>query len=233
MRFLPLLLGMGLLAACAAPPDHAVSLLTAWRGVAPAPQGQREYCDAAARRDDPDDLPFREAFCGPPARREVADLTAARRRDIELVQRSANRAIRYAPGGSWDPLALVGDCKNYVARKELDLLRLGWPAGALRVATVFVNDNGRHQNTYHAVLLVDTKEGTFALDNRYAKPLPWEALPYLWVSVSTPEPVRWTRLAADPLAISAALAANGIGPASGEAAVDGVPAFRLGGAAGG
>jgi len=221
MRFLPLLLGMGILAACAAPPDRAASLLTGAGVAAPAPPGQREYCVTAAQRDDSDDRPFRDAFCGPPVPREVAELTPARRREIELVQRSANRAIRYAPGGSWDPLALVGDCKNFVARKELDLLRLGWPAGALRVATAFVNDNGRHQNSYHAVLLVDTDDGTLALDNRYPKPVAWDALPYVWVSVSTPEPVHWARLAADPVAISAALAANGIGAAAGELAADG------------
>jgi len=218
MRLLPLLLGTGILAACAAPQDPGASLLTAAGGAAPAPLGQREYCVAAAQRDDADDRPFRDAFCGPPAPREVAELSAARRREIALVQRSANRAIRYAPGGSWDPLALVGDCKNFVARKELDLLRLGWPAGALRVATAFVNDNGRHQNSYHAVLLVDTEEGTLALDNRYERPVPWDALPYVWVSVSTPGPARWARLASDPAAISAALAANGLGAASGELA---------------
>src|SRR5689334_24604659 len=100
MRFLLLLLGTGLLAACAAPPDRAASLLTAAGATAPAPQGQREYCAAAAQRGDPDDEPFRDAFCGPPMPREVAELTPARRREIDLVQRSVNRAIRYAPGGS-------------------------------------------------------------------------------------------------------------------------------------
>jgi len=200
------------LAGCAATGEPSPAILAATAQSAPTAFGQRDYCEASKRRDDPRDRRFRLAFCEPDGSVAVVDLTPRRSRELASVHADAVASIAYRSTPSWDPLAPVGDCKTYVARMELELLERGWPAGALRIATAFVDDRGPNQNKYHAVLLVDTSEGTLALDNRYARPQHWHDLPYVWVAAVTPRPMRWARLPADPASVSVALAANGIGP---------------------
>jgi predicted transglutaminase-like cysteine proteinase len=206
-----MMLAAAWVAGCTATTQPRPSLLASTMQPAPPAFGQRDYCAAAQRRDDARDRSFRLAFCEPDGSATVVELTPRRRGDLAAVQASVAASIAYAPTPSWDPLASIGDCKTYVARMELELLERGWPAGALRIATAFVDDRGPHQNKYHAVLLVDTSEGTLALDNRYAKPQHWQELPYVWIAAQTPRPMRWVRLPADPAAVSLALAANGIG----------------------
>ena len=65
-------------------------------------------------------------------------------------------------------------------------MQRGWPAGALRIATAFVNDGSAQQGASHAVVLVDTDKGTIVLDSRQAGPLPWESLSYIWLSAEVP-----------------------------------------------
>jgi predicted transglutaminase-like cysteine proteinase len=174
---------------------------------APAPSGVADYCRDAGDRGDPRDLSFRQSVCGDAPQPAVAVLTPQRRRDLEEVQAEINAAVGYRPTTSWDPLAPEGDCKTYSARKELELLRRGWPAGALRIATAFVKD-GHYRHQYHAVLLVDTDRGTFVLDNRREAPQPWDETAYIWMTVQAPGRARWVRLRADPDEVALALAAN-------------------------
>jgi predicted transglutaminase-like cysteine proteinase len=174
---------------------------------APAPFGVADYCRDAGGRGDPQDLSFRQSVCSGAPRPAVAVLTPERRRDLEEVQTEINAAIGYRPTTTWDPLAAEGDCKTYSARKELELLRRGWPAGALRIATAFVRD-GRYRYQYHAVLLVDTDRGTLVLDNRHDAPLPWDETAYIWMTAQAPGRAGWIRLRADPAEVALALAAN-------------------------
>jgi predicted transglutaminase-like cysteine proteinase len=147
---------------------------------------------------------FHENLC---TRAEVAAtivLTADRRRELALVQQRVNAEIVYGRTPSWDPLIERGDCKNYAARKELELLQLGWPAGAMRLATAFIEDRSEFRDEYHAVLLVDTTEGTFVLDNLQATPLPYDSLNYVWVMSQVPGRSDWARLPTDDLAFGRA-----------------------------
>ena len=207
-RILLILATALLMSACAAAGEPRSSLLVDNGAAAPVAFGHAEYCAAAAARDDARDRQFRAAFCNGSGEGEVVELTDERKRNLELVQSKVNRAVAYRATRSWDPLASEGDCKTYAARKELELLALGWPAGALRIATAFVDDKGPHANEYHAVLLVDTNSGTFVLDNRYERPRRWEDLPYVWISARATRAMTWARLPADERAVSVALAAN-------------------------
>lgn len=64
-----------------------------------------------------------------------------------------------------------GDCEDFARRKRHELLQLGWPPSALRLATCWDEMGG-----YHAVLTVDTDRGTLVLDNRFPRPERWEDL---------------------------------------------------------
>lgn len=103
----------------------------------------------------------------------------------------------------------AGDGKTYAARKALELLDRGWPASAMRIAPAFVDDGGRQQYVYHAVLFVDTDRGTMVLDSRQQTARRWSDLPYNWMTAQTRgRSDRWLRLAADPEKVRLALAAN-------------------------
>jgi predicted transglutaminase-like cysteine proteinase len=202
---LPILLTA--LAACSgAPRDGATPFTSAIE--APQPFGYAEYCAGSPQAKAPAEQRFRDAFCRPSAR-TVVQMTPDRRRELEEVQSSVNATIVYSPTTAWDPLAARGDCKTYAARKELELLDRGWPAGALRIATAFVDDGGRQQYVYHAVLLADTDQGTIVLDSRQATPRRWEDVSYIWMTAQTAgRGDRWVRMAADPAKVRIALAAN-------------------------
>ena len=86
------------------------------------------------------------------------------------------------------------------------------PAGALRIATAFVDDGSPQHLTYHAVLLVDTDRGTLVLDSRHRTPRPWQDLAYVWMTAQIPgSGGAWARLPAEPAAVRMAMAANGSG----------------------
>ena len=78
----------------------------------------------------------------------------------------------YGRDDHWTPIAEAGgDCEDYSLAKQAELLALGWPLEALRLATCHTE-----RGDYHAVLTVDTDAGTYVLDNRRAEPTPWEDL---------------------------------------------------------
>ncbi len=67
-----------------------------------------------------------------------------------------------------------GDCEDFALEKRRRLVGLGIPSASLTMAIV------HHRTEYfpHAVLLVETDAGTWALDNLYDMPQCWKALPY-------------------------------------------------------
>ena len=80
------------------------------------------------------------------------------------------------------------DCKHYVLAKKAELVALGWPKPALRIGLV----EGFGGFSRHAVLLVDTDQGVFVLDNVTRKVLPWSEADYRWISVQvSTDPDRW------------------------------------------
>lgn len=70
-----------------------------------------------------------------------------------------------------------GNCVQYALEKRRRLIALGWPAGALRLATAITRDG-----IGHLVLVVTTSKGDWVLDNLRRSVVPWDDLPYRWVS---------------------------------------------------
>jgi predicted transglutaminase-like cysteine proteinase len=206
-KYLAIIVLTLLLAACSSMPDGSNPVL-APNATQPAPQpyGAAAYCSQPPAEAG---LRFWNAFCQAQDAPATVPLTERAWTELQDVQTMVNRALPYRPTSSWDPLAAAGDCKTATARKELELLDRGWPAGALRIATVFVNDHGPQQLAYHSVLLVDTDHGTIVLDSRQADPKGWEDLPYIWMTAEMPGTGgSWSRLPADPRDVQMAMLAN-------------------------
>jgi predicted transglutaminase-like cysteine proteinase len=196
---------------CSAAAAGRGNLVTETSQSVAAPFGFADYCDQGTRPTAAEQR-FSKAFCHPEVTAGVVQLTPERGRELADVQQSVNAAITYHVTTTWDPNALQGDCKTYSARKELELLSRGWPAGAMRIATAFVDDGGRQEFAYHAVLLIATDHGTLALDSRRPRPAHLEELHYIWMTEqSRGNGTGWVRLAADPAAVKAAMAANAFG----------------------
>jgi predicted transglutaminase-like cysteine proteinase len=70
--------------------------------------------------------------------------------------------------------AKYGDCEDYVLEKRRALLAAGLPASALSIAVVVT------RGQTHAVLLVNTNEGEYVLDNLTPWVLPWSKTSYEW-----------------------------------------------------
>jgi predicted transglutaminase-like cysteine proteinase len=208
MKVLLLLILLTTLGACGGIPQGGTTLVTEATD-AVQPFGYAMYCAGALQQNAAAERQFRDSFCHSTAQSTVVQMTPDRARELEEVQKNVNAAITYSPTTVWDPLAARGDCKTFAARKELELLGRGWPAGALRIATAFVDDGGRQQYVYHAVLLADTDQGTIVLDSRQSAPRRWEDVSYIWMTAQTAgRGDRWVRLAADPAKVRIALAAN-------------------------
>jgi predicted transglutaminase-like cysteine proteinase len=196
---------------CSAITTGGGSLVTETAQSVAAPFGFADYCDAGPRPTAAEQR-FSEAFCHPEVSAIVVQLTPEREQELADVQQSVNAAITYHVATTWDPYASQGDCKTYSARKELELLSRGWPASAMRIATAFVDDGSRQQFAYHAVLLIATDHGTMALDSRRRRPARVQELQYIWMTEqSRGNGPDWVRLAADPAAVKAAMAANALG----------------------
>ncbi len=74
---------------------------------------------------------------------------------------------------------LGGDCEDFALRKRRELLDLGWPVSALRLAECETETGERH-----AVLTIDAECGTYVLDNRFPDVEPWRSTPmrgYRWI----------------------------------------------------
>jgi predicted transglutaminase-like cysteine proteinase len=69
-----------------------------------------------------------------------------------------------------------GDCEDLVLLKQRDLIKLGWPVGALLI-TVVRQTNGDG----HAVLTVVTDRGDLVLDNMEQRILLWNETSYAYV----------------------------------------------------
>lgn len=68
----------------------------------------------------------------------------------------------------------AGDCDDYSIGKLRRLVQLGWPVEKLHLACCYVETG-----EYHAVLIVETPEGSYMLDNRQPEPAPIASLELL------------------------------------------------------
>ena len=71
-----------------------------------------------------------------------------------------------------------GDCEDFALAKRAALLAAGSDRSDLHLVTCFTESG-----EFHAVLVVDTDEGSFVLDNRFPYPMPRQSLNYTWNSI--------------------------------------------------
>lgn len=123
--------------------------------------------------------------------------TEAMVKDLDIVNRSVNRAIRPqadAPGllnDIWTIAPRAGDCDDYAVTKRAELLKKGWSSRALLLAKV-VAPSGED----HLVLVARTRLGDFVLDNLSQRVLPAAQTNLRWVGLqSATNPHIWHRAA--------------------------------------
>ncbi len=122
------------------------------------------------------------------------ELTSARMRDLEEINRDVNRAITYKAdvggvlGERWLVSPNAGACHDYAVTKRHELLARGWPAQSLLLAEVALPD-GQH----HLVLVARTNEGDLVLDSINQGIRPWSLTSYQWIRIQSPDdPNRWS-----------------------------------------
>jgi predicted transglutaminase-like cysteine proteinase len=121
----------------------------------------------------------------------VIEWTGALARQLGTVNDAVNAEIEFVSDMDnlgleerWDlPLDCRGDCEDFVLEKRERLVEAGLPRAALTVAFAF------HEVALfpHAVLLVETTAGTFALDNLTDEVACWDALPYRYTRRERPD----------------------------------------------
>ena len=97
--------------------------------------------------------------------------------------------IQYDKEEFWTyPISGMGDCEDVALEKRFRLTKLGIPIGALRIAIV----HSKKILTSHALLLVETTQGTYAMDRFTNQILLWYQLPYNFEARERPDG-RWER----------------------------------------
>jgi len=97
-----------------------------------------------------------------------------------------------------------GDCKDYVLVKKRKLIEAGFPREALLIAIVWTK-----QNQGHAVLIVRTDKGEYALDSLVKQVMLWSKMPYDYVKRQTrTNPNAWVYIDGDPRKQPVALASD-------------------------
>jgi predicted transglutaminase-like cysteine proteinase len=165
----------------------------------------RPVRNEAARNQDYWDLVFQPASARaarpePAQGRVVADLSAAKWREIARINRQVNREVlsfsderQFGRNDYWAvPRSgsgrMEGDCEDYVLRKRVELIEAGVPEGALSIAIA------RTRNAeFHAVLLIATPKGEFVLDNRSSWISRWYQVNYRWERRQVPGSKAWAR----------------------------------------
>ncbi len=114
---------------------------------------------------------------------ETMRLTRQRWDELLAINARVNQAVApvtdqdlYARAELWTYPDGAGDCEDYVLEKRRELIRAGWPAGALLITVVRDTDGGGH-----AVLTVRTDRGDLILDNQIEAVLPWYRTPYRYI----------------------------------------------------
>ena len=116
---------------------------------------------------------------------------------IVSVNRKVNATIKpmldsdhWGVADRWDlPKDGFGDCEDYQLLKRKMLADAGLPRRAMRM-TVVIDE----KNEGHAVLMIRTTQGDFALDNKTDEVLPWSETGYVFVKRESQEAVAWVSL---------------------------------------
>lgn len=117
-------------------------------------------------------------------------------KEIDEVNRRINSQVQYVSDPEqfgkpdfWEIVENQGDCDDYALTKRNELMKLGYSADDLRIATCWAEDEFGNpgQGEYHAVLVIYTDFGDYVLDNRYEEVMPWDQLPYDWHKIQGPD----------------------------------------------
>jgi predicted transglutaminase-like cysteine proteinase len=104
-------------------------------------------------------------------------------RYINTTIRPIRVAYRNILDDRWLLSPLSGNCNDYAVSKRHELLRLGWPSGALLLAEV-VLATGEH----HLVLVAKAGGDSFVLDNLRSGVVPLTAVAgYRWIRIESPD----------------------------------------------
>jgi predicted transglutaminase-like cysteine proteinase len=106
------------------------------------------------------------------------------------INGNVNRSIRPrndVAGDVWSVNVSEGDCEDYVMTKRQQLINAGFPASALRIAAVKTRGG-----IDHAILVVRTDRGDFALDNLTNAIKPLSQTGHRLISMSGADPRRWS-----------------------------------------
>lgn len=110
---------------------------------------------------------------------------------LKSVNSKVNRSIRPRndAGGAdvWSVNATSGDCEDYALTKRRALIKAGLPASSLRIAYVKTRSGEDH-----AILVVKTSKGDYALDNLNASIRPLSQTGYRVISQSGANPMKWS-----------------------------------------
>ena len=100
----------------------------------------------------------------------------------ERINREVNESVRYktdleqySKPDFWVEAGTFGDCEDYALLKRELLLNAGFARKDLHLACCWIESGD-----YHCVLLCNTSNGWFVLDNRYTWPMTPKPLPYRW-----------------------------------------------------
>ncbi|GGA36351.1 transglutaminase-like cysteine peptidase [Pelagibacterium lentulum] len=110
---------------------------------------------------------------------------------LNRVNGSVNRSIRPRVRSTqvWELGARSGDCKDYSLNKRAQLVALGVPAGALRIA---IGYTARGEG--HAVLVVRTSAGDLVLDNLTNQIKPFHQTGHRLIAISNGDLRKWNTI---------------------------------------
>jgi len=109
---------------------------------------------------------------------------------LTRVNSKVNRSIRPRNDRGadvWSANATSGDCEDYALGKRRALIKAGLPASSLRIAYVKTR-----RGEDHAILVVKTSKGDYALDNLNASVRPLSQTGYRVISTSGANPMKWS-----------------------------------------
>lgn len=112
-------------------------------------------------------------------------------KQIARVNSKVNSSMQVASDKKvdrWTVNASSGDCEDFALTKRSQLVKMGIPAGALRIAVVMTE-----KGDGHAVLVVRTTRGDYVLDNRRPRILKRQFAGYRWERIATADPRRWVK----------------------------------------
>lgn len=85
---------------------------------------------------------------------------------------------------------IYGDCDDFAMTAARLLLRAGFRPDQIRLCLCWVETGD-----YHMVCAVDLEAGSFVIDNRQRRIMPWHRLPYRWhLSMRVSERGTWRKI---------------------------------------